>query len=89
MEPILEEKCEMKVLAISNTQTVIADKNKVIKESEATNAEKKVKLCHIFLTNFTLCICCIYVYSHTFLQILFIFLNKNYMRYLYMILIFY
>ncbi|XP_011256803.1 uncharacterized protein LOC105251582 [Camponotus floridanus] len=41
MEPILEEKCEMKVLAISNTQTVIADKNKIIKESEATNAEKK------------------------------------------------
>lgn len=64
MESILEEKCEMKVLAISNTQTVIADKNKVTKESEATNAEKKVKLCHVFLTNFTLCICCIYVYSH-------------------------
>ncbi|CAL1682024.1 unnamed protein product [Lasius platythorax] len=41
MEPMVEEKCEVKVLAISNTQTVIADKNKITKESEATNAEKK------------------------------------------------
>lgn len=36
---MIEEKGEVKVLAISNTQTVIVDKNKV-KESDATNAEK-------------------------------------------------
>lgn len=48
MEPMVEEKCEVKVLAVSNTQTVIADKTKMIKESEPTNVEKKVKLCHVF-----------------------------------------
>lgn len=41
MEPVTEEKCEVKVLAVSNAQTVITDKNKVTKESEGTNAEKK------------------------------------------------
>lgn len=43
MEPIVEEKCEMKVLALSNTQTVIADKNRGTKESDTTNVENKVK----------------------------------------------
>lgn len=63
MEPMVEEKCEVKVLAISNTQTVIADKNKITKESEATNAEKKVKFYIIYV---------IYV-AFTFLHILFLF----------------
>lgn len=54
MESIVEEKCEVKVLALSNTQTITADKNKGTKEPDATNIEKKVKFISCIFFNFTI-----------------------------------
>lgn len=48
MEPIVEEKCEVKVLALSNMQIVTADKSKGTKESDI---EKKVKFYIMYFLN--------------------------------------
>lgn len=75
MEPIVEEKCEMKVLALSNTQTVMADKNRGTKESDTTNVENKVKFYIMYFLKFYIIyvICCafshFYIYYYYFFKI--------------------
>ena len=63
MESIVDENNEVQILAISNTQTVGADKSKAAKESEATNAEKKVKLYIIYTFIY---ICCVHIFTYNF-----------------------